>query len=86
MAEINFCPFCSAPEHKLIVINDKYNICKECNRFFLLNQILLKCPKCDKTEIINSDFPSPQGELILQCRSCKKMAAAKEFLKYNKIK
>jgi len=86
MTEINFCPYCSAPEHKLINFNEKYNLCKECGKFFLLSNILLKCPKCDKTEIINSDFPSPKGELILMCKSCKKMASAKEFLKYNKIK
>lgn len=86
MTELNFCPFCSAQEHKLITISEKYSLCKECGRFFLINHILLKCPKCDKTEIINSDFPSPKGELILQCKRCKRMATVKEFFKYNKIK
>jgi len=86
MTELNFCPFCSAQEHKLIIINEKYNLCRECGKFFLLNNLSLKCPKCDKTDIINSDFPGSKGELILMCKSCKKMATVNDFFKYNKIK
>ena len=86
MTEINFCPYCSAQVHKTICINDKYNLCKDCGKFFRLENILLKCPKCEKTQVVHSDFPGSKGELILQCKSCKKMATAKEFFKFNKIK
>jgi len=84
--EINFCPFCDAPQHKLTLITETMMFCKECNKFFTLEELKLKCPKCDSKNIENSDFPSPDGEIVFQCKSCKKMYPASEFLKKNDIK
>lgn len=86
MTEINFCPFCDAPQHKILLCKGEIFFCKECSRFFKLKNIELKCPKCDSEKIVKSDFPSPTGETAFQCSDCKKTLSATEFLKANKVK
>lgn len=86
MSELNFCPFCDAPQHKILLCNEEIFFCKECSRFFKFESLDLKCTKCNSTEIKKSDFPSPQGEAVFQCNACKKTLSASEFLKANKIK
>ena len=86
MSELNFCPFCDAPQHKIVILRENLLYCRECSRFFKLDEIELKCPKCDSHEIAKSDFPAPSGEAVFQCRKCKKALSASEFLKANKIK
>jgi transposase-like protein len=86
MSEINFCPFCDAPSHKILLCKGDIFFCKECSRFFKLEQINLKCPKCDSEEIVKSEFPSSTGEAVFQCKQCKKALSATEFLKINKVK
>jgi len=83
--EISFCPYCSAPSHKLLNYNEEMYFCRDCNVFFKLNQITLICPKCDSDRIEDSDFPSPDGQIILQCKSCKKMFSAKDLIEQNKV-
>jgi hypothetical protein len=85
MKEISFCPYCSANSHKILNHSDCYFFCRDCNTFFTLKLHDLKCSKCDSDKIEDSDFPSPDGQVILQCKSCKKMFAAGELLKHNKI-
>lgn len=84
--EINFCPYCDASQHKIMLINGKINFCKECNKFFRLDDLKLKCLKCDSTNIKDADFPAADGSIIFQCAKCKKMFSASEFLKSNKVK
>ena len=86
MSEINFCPFCDAPQHKILLCKGNIFFCKECSRFFELKEVELKCPKCDSRNIIKSDFPSPSGEAAFQCNDCKKTLSATEFLKANKVR
>lgn len=86
MSEINFCPFCDAPQHKILLCKGNIFFCKECSRFFELKEVGLKCPKCDSKNIVKSDFPSPSGEAAFQCNNCKKTLSASDFLKANKIK
>lgn len=83
--EINFCPYCDAASHKLLPYKDGMMFCKECNKFFRITLIELKCPKCDSVKIEDSDFPSPDGKIILMCKSCKKMFSAKELLERNEV-
>ena len=82
--EVNFCPFCDAPQHK-ILSHDSLMFCKECKNFFRLEEVKLKCLKCKSTDVVNSDFPSPSGEVVFQCNKCRKMYSAKELLDFNKI-
>lgn len=84
MTEVNFCPFCNASDHKLLLIDEKKQFCKECDKFFLLEEVKLKCMKCNKTNITLSEFPGANGELIFQCKSCKKMFSMKSLFEYNK--
>ncbi len=86
MAELNFCPYCEASQHKLMFCSEDLVFCKECSKFFMFKDVNLKCPKCNKEDIRKSDFPSPAGEVIFQCNKCKKSFSAAEFFKYNKIK
>jgi DNA-directed RNA polymerase subunit M/transcription elongation factor TFIIS len=60
--------------------------CRECNSFLSIKPIRLKCLKCDSEKIEDSDFPSPDGQIILQCKMCKKMFTAKELLEKLNIK
>jgi len=85
MSEINFCPFCDAPQHKILLCSPNMFFCKECSKFFKFEELELKCPKCDSTGIVKSDFPSPKGEVVFQCNSCKKAMSASEFLKGNGV-
>ncbi|MCB9359233.1 hypothetical protein H6503_04840 [Candidatus Woesearchaeota archaeon] len=80
MKEISFCPYCSAPSHKLLNYHEDMVFCRDCNTFFRLNLVELKCPKCEHTKIEDSDFPSPDGQVILQCKHCKKMFTAKDLI------
>jgi ribosomal protein L37AE/L43A len=84
--EINFCPYCDAPQHKIIIITEKIYFCKECDKFFRLEKLELKCLKCEFIGIKDADFPAADGSIIFQCTKCKKMFSSKEFLKKNKIK
>ncbi|MBW2975450.1 hypothetical protein KY366_07050 [Candidatus Woesearchaeota archaeon] len=86
MSEINFCPFCDAPQHKILLCREDAFFCKECSRFFRLSELGMKCPKCDSLKIVKSDFPSPSGEVAFQCSDCKKILSASEFFKANKVK
>ena len=85
MDEINFCPFCDASEHKILTIKGELLFCKECNRFFQIEEKKLKCIKCDSTNLTDSNFPAPNGDFVFQCKDCKKMFSTKELLGYNKI-
>ncbi|MFH1510685.1 MAG: hypothetical protein ABIF10_03255 [Candidatus Woesearchaeota archaeon] len=80
--EINFCPFCSAAQHKIAAVAEGLMFCRECNRFFKLEHVMLPCPKCNSKRIKDSEFPSPDGQLVFQCQSCKRMFPAKNF--FNK--
>jgi transposase-like protein len=86
MDDVNFCPFCDAPQHKISMCNEAMYFCRECNRFFELSLSKLQCPRCKSHQITKSDFPSPSGEFIFQCKDCKKMFPSKEFFAFNKIK
>lgn len=83
MTEVNFCPFCDSSQHKILTLKENMYFCKECNKFFNLEHIKLQCPKCNGVRIEDSDFPSPNGEVVFHCKSCKKMFSAKEFLEKN---
>lgn len=83
---MNFCPYCSASHFKLVMCGEDIFFCRECNRFFMFQELSLKCPRCESVRVRKSDFPSPSGELVFQCLSCKKNTSASEFLMYNKIK
>lgn len=83
--EVNFCPYCDAPGHKILPHTDGMFFCRECNSFFKLEKVSLQCPKCDSEKIQDSDFPGADGQIILQCKSCKKMFNAKELLDKNKV-
>jgi uncharacterized protein YbaR (Trm112 family) len=84
MEELNFCPYCDAAQHKLNYMekNDTY-FCRSCNRFFKLRDIKYKCFKCGNTKMEDSEFPSPTGEMVLQCKKCKKMFTLSEFFEKN---
>ena len=86
MAELSFCPYCSAAHFKLMLCKEGVFFCKECNRFFGFKELYLKCPKCDSTTVRKSDFPSPTGEAVFQCNGCKKNFSSSELFKYNKTK
>jgi len=85
MTEINFCPKCSAQEHKILDFGSLY-FCKACDTFFRYDSPEIKCVKCDSKRIKHSDFPTPGGEVVFQCQSCKKMYPASEFFKKNRIR
>ena len=84
MKELNFCPFCDAAQHKVILL-EKQNLhfCKLCNTFFSLEESKYECFKCGSTRIEDSDFPSPDGQVVFQCKKCKKMFSATEFFEKN---
>lgn len=77
--ELNFCPFCNASGHKIAAFPKDTLFCRECNRFFRLEPLSFRCPKCNSRKIVDSDFPSPDGQLVFHCQSCKKMVPAREF-------
>ena len=86
MVGVNFCPYCDASQHKVVEIKDeRIYFCKECNRFFRNEILQMKCKKCESTNIVDSEFPSPDGQMVFQCRKCKKMYPAVEFFKFNKV-
>src|SRR3989338_6879108 len=82
MSELQFCPYCNASEHKILQIGSHY-FCKECEKFFSCNQLKIECPKCEKKTVTISDFPMPDGSLVFQCMSCKKMFSLKEIVEQN---
>jgi len=81
LKEINFCPFCDAPRHKIANIRDNEIFCKECNTFFRVEIQEYQCPKCESNRIADADFPSPDGEIVFHCQKCKKMYPAKDFFR-----
>lgn len=85
MDDINFCPFCDASNHKVTAVKGSLLFCKECNHFFQIENKKLKCLKCNSTNLVDSDFPGPDGSLVFQCRDCKKMFSTKELLSHNKL-
>lgn len=80
MDELNFCPYCDAPQHKVAMFDESFYFCKDCNRFFNLEMKKLQCLKCESDRIEDSDFPAADGDMVFQCKKCKKMFSAKEFL------
>jgi Zn finger protein HypA/HybF involved in hydrogenase expression len=86
MDDLNFCPFCSAAQHKILICKEDLFFCKDCNKFFNLAELKLKCPKCNGEKFTKGDFPSPSGEVVFQCKDCKKMFSATEFFTFNKLK
>ena len=82
--EISFCPYCSAPSHKMLNHEGDMFFCRDCNTFFKLSQIKLICSKCDSDKIEDSDFPGADGQIVLQCKHCKKMFSAKDLIEQNK--
>lgn len=83
MAEMNFCPFCDAPRHKLAVLKENLVFCKECNEFFRIQPEEYECYKCNSKKFEDSEFPAPDGKLVLQCKKCKKMYSADDFFRQN---
>ena len=83
MDELSFCPYCSASSFKITLCKDNLYFCKGCNHFFNFEAKSLKCTKCDATNILKSEFPSPSGEAVFQCGQCKKAFPAKELLEAN---
>ncbi len=79
MAEINFCPYCDASQHKLMLCKEGIFFCKECDRFFKFEAIDLKCPRC-KGAIRKSDFSSLKGEAVFLCTKCKRTCNVNEIL------
>ena len=79
MGEINFCPFCEAAQHKLMLCKEDVFFCKECNRFFRFESLDIKCPRC-KGDVRKADFPSSKGEALFLCVKCKRTCPASEIL------
>lgn len=79
MKEPNFCPYCDAPQHKLVLGKDDVFFCKSCNKFFKLIEKSYQCFKCGSKNFEDSEFPAPDGQIVLQCRKCKKMYSHAEF-------
>jgi ribosomal protein L37AE/L43A len=86
MVDVEFCPFCDSPAHKIISISETLFYCRTCMKFFSLDQFFMKCPKCNHKHITHTDFPMPSGEMVFQCVKCKNMFSAREVLAYNNIK
>ena len=87
MDDLEFCPFCNEASHKIVPCKEETFFCRSCNRFFDLKQIKYTCFKCGGSNIKDSDFPAPDGDLVFQSSSCKKMYSKKEFFeKLEKIK
>jgi uncharacterized protein YbaR (Trm112 family) len=79
MPEMNFCPFCDAPQHKLMLCKDNIFYCKQCNRFFKFEDLDIHCPRC-KGSIQKSDFSSPSGAAVFLCMKCKRTYPVSEIL------
>ncbi len=79
--EINFCPYCDVPQHKIANLKDNLKFCKGCNTFFNLEIVEYRCPKCNSPRIHDADFPSPDGEIVFHCQRCKKMYPSQDFFK-----
>ena len=71
MAELNFCPSCDAPRHKLMQCKDAFFYCRECFAFFSWKPAEAKCAYCPG-QLQKSDFDAPDGKAIFMCRKCKK--------------
>lgn len=83
MADLNFCPYCEAPSHKLMLCKDGVFFCKLCSRFFKFAPLDIKCDRC-KGDLKKSDFDSPQGGAVFFCVKCKRTFPASEIV--SKIK
>ena len=80
MSELNFCPYCDAPQHKLLEVSGDSFFCRECHAYFSCEQHELVCLKCSRS-LRDSDFPAPDGGIVLQCSHCKKMYAGRDVFK-----
>ncbi len=85
MVEVNFCPYCDAPQHKLAGFENNLLFCKECKKFFRLEHVQFECWKCGSKKFTDSGYPNPDGQRVLQCMSCKKMFSESDFFKKNDI-
>jgi len=83
MTNPEFCPFCSAMHHKVVLLDENMYFCKECNKFYTLEHKKFRCPKCNSPNLVDSDFPSPDGNMVFHCRGCRKMHSAQDVLKAN---
>ena len=83
MEEMNFCPYCSAAQHKLLLCRETTFFCKECNRFFKFEPVDLKCERCSG-QLRKSDFDSPSGGAVFFCNKCKRTYSASELFKNGK--
>ena len=52
---------------------------------FHLDLQAMQCPKCGSKRYADSEFPSPDGQIVIQCSSCKKMMSIKEFMEKNNV-
>ncbi|MCK5283059.1 MAG: hypothetical protein KAK00_06625 [Nanoarchaeota archaeon] len=83
MTEINFCPYCDAPQHKLMLCKEGIFFCKECSKFFRFEDIGIKCERC-KGDLRKSDFVSPSGGAVFFCTKCKRTCTVNEILEQIK--
>ncbi|MBD3163863.1 hypothetical protein GF323_01575 [Candidatus Woesearchaeota archaeon] len=71
MPELNFCAFCGASQHKLMLCSQEIFFCRECSQFFKFKERDIRCRRC-KGEIRKSDYPSAKGEALFICNKCKR--------------
>ncbi len=79
MSELNFCPQCDAPQHKLLNCKDDVFFCKECHRFFRFDFLDVNCDRCN-VKLVKSDFDSPTGGAVFYCTKCKRTYPAAEIV------
>ena len=79
MTDLNFCPFCDAPQHKIMACKEGVFFCKDCNRFFRFEELMVKCSRC-KGDLRKADFPSPSGGALFLCVKCKRTHLIDELL------
>lgn len=84
MSNPDFCAFCGSLGHKMVMLKEGMYFCKECNKFFEFEKKVFRCPKCNSPNIVDSEFPSPDGGMIFHCQGCRKMFSAKELMDEGK--
>lgn len=85
MEDINFCPFCDSPRHKLLLLDGNLIFCRHCRKFFRLSEVYFKCWKCDSKKFQCSEYSSPDGQVVFQCLLCKKLFTKNDFFKNNEM-